>query len=113
MTENIFNKWKEGLEKTRKVTFGRIANFLGTSELDDNTWDELEALLVQADMGLETTDSVIQAVKSAVKEQGLTHNDEVLQALKAELLDRLEEPKFPDFSLHPTVIILVGVNGSG
>ena len=113
MTENIFNKWKKGLEKTRKVTFGRIANFLGTSELDDNTWDELEALLVQADMGLETTDSVIQAVKSAVKEQGLTHNDEVLQALKAELLDRLEEPKFPDFSLHPTVIILVGVNGSG
>ncbi len=42
MTENIFNKWKKGLEKTRKVTFGRIANFLGSSELNDDTWDELE-----------------------------------------------------------------------
>ncbi len=113
MTENIFNKWKKGLEKTRKVTFGRIANFLGTSELNDNTWDELEALLLQADMGFETTDSVIQAVKTAVKEQGLTHNDEVLQALKDELLTRLAEPNLPDFSIHPTVIILVGVNGSG
>ncbi|QRN83809.1 signal recognition particle-docking protein FtsY [Chloroflexota bacterium] len=113
MTENIFNKWKKGLEKTRKVTFGRIANFLGTSELNDDTWDELEALLLQADMGFETTDSVIQAVRLAVKEQGLTRNDEVLQALKDELLERLAEPVFPDFSKHPTVIILVGVNGSG
>lgn len=113
MTENIFNKWKKGLEKTRKVTFGRIANFLGTSELDDDTWDELEALLLQADMGFDTTDSVIQVVKTAVKDQGLTHNDEVLQALKDELLDRLAEPAFPDYSNHPTVIILVGVNGSG
>jgi len=113
MTENIFNKWKKGLEKTRKVTFGRIANFLGTSELNDETWDELEALLVQADMGFETTDSVLEAVKAAVKEQGLTRNDEVLQALKAELLARLEEPVFPDYSAKPTVIILVGVNGSG
>lgn len=113
MTENIFNKWKQGLEKTRKVTFGRIANFLGTSELNEDTWDELEALLLQADMGFETTDSVIQAVKSTVNEQGLTHNDEVLQALKAELLNRLAEPVYPDFTSAPTVIILVGVNGSG
>jgi len=113
MTENIFNKWKKGLEKTRKVTFGRITNFLGTSELNDDTWDELEALLLQADMGFETTDSVIQAVKLAVKDQGLTQNEEVLQALKAELLNRLAKPVFPDFATHPTVIILLGVNGSG
>lgn len=113
MTEKIFNKWKKGLEKTRKVTFGRIANFLGTSELTDDTWDELEALLLQADMGFETTDSVIQAVKLAVKDQGLTQNEEVLQALKVELLNRLTKPVFPDFATHPTVIILLGVNGSG
>lgn len=113
MTENIFNKWKKGLEKTRKVTFGRIANFLGTSELTDDTWEELEALLLQADMGFETTESVLEAVRDAVHEQGLTRNEEVIQALKQELLNRLETPVFPDFESHPTVIILVGVNGSG
>ena len=113
MTENIFNKWKKGLEKTRKVTFGRIANFLGTSELTDETWEELEALLLQADLGFETTDSVVDSVKEAVGEQGLTRNDEVLQALKQDLLSRLDVPVFPDFMAHPTVIILVGVNGSG
>ena len=113
MTENIFNKWKKGLEKTRKVTFGRISNFLGTSELNDDTWDELEALLLQADMGFETTASVIQTVRADVQERGLTRNDEVIQALKQELLARLNTPTFPDLVSRPTVIILVGVNGSG
>jgi fused signal recognition particle receptor len=113
MTENIFNKWKKGLEKTRKVTFGRISNFLGTSELNDDTWDELEALLLQADMGFETTASVIQTVRADVQERGLTRNDEVIQALKQELLARLNAPTFPDLVSRPTVIILVGVNGSG
>jgi fused signal recognition particle receptor len=113
MTENIFNKWKKGLEKTRKVTFGRIANFLGTSELSDETWEELEALLLQADLGFETTESVITSVKEAVHERGLTHTDELLQALKQDLLSRLDTPVFPDFNAKPTVIILVGVNGSG
>ena len=113
MSENIFKKWQKGLEKTRKVTFGRIANFLGTSELDEDSWEDLEALLIQADMGLDTTVSVIKAVREKVHEEGLTQTDELIGALKSELLERLAEPELPDFSEEPTVIILVGVNGSG
>jgi len=113
MSENIFKKWQKGLEKTRKVTFGRIANFLGTSELDEESWEDLEALLIQADMGLDTTVSVIKAVREKVHEEGLTQTDELIGALKNELLVRLAEPELPDFSKEPTVIILVGVNGSG
>jgi len=113
MSENIFDKWRKGLEKTRKVTFGRIANFLGTSEIDEGTWEDLEALLIQADLGMDTTTMVIDAIKKRVHEEGLTHTDEILQVLKDELLMRLAEPEFPDLSQQPTVIILVGVNGSG
>lgn len=113
MSENIFKKWQKGLEKTRKVTFGRIANFLGTSDLDEESWEDLEALLIQADMGLDTTVSVIKAVRERVHEEGLTQTDELIGALKDELLKRLAEPELPDFSEEPTVIILVGVNGSG
>ena len=113
MSEKFFEKWRVGLEKTRKVTFGRIANFLGTSELDDDTWEELEALLIQADMGVETTQVVIDALRKRVHEQGLTQTDELKAALKDELIERLAEPKLPDFNVRPTVIILVGVNGSG
>jgi len=113
MSESIFNKWQKGLEKTRKVAFGRIANFLGTSELGEETWENLEALLIQADLGMETTMTVIDAIRETIHQQGLTHNNEVMQALKEELLNRLVEPEFPDISGQPTVIILVGVNGSG
>lgn len=113
MSENILNKWRAGLEKTRKVAFGRIANFLGTSELDDETWENLEALLIQADLGMDTTSTVLEVLKLRVKESGLTHTDELISALKEELVSRLAEPQPPDFKVQPTVIILVGVNGSG
>ena len=113
MSESIFTKWKNGLEKTRKVAFGRIANFLGTSELDDETWEELEALLILADMGIKTTMSVIQSVRDKVQQNGLTQKNELINALKAELITRLDAPVFPEFDETPYVIMLVGVNGSG
>jgi fused signal recognition particle receptor len=113
MSENLLNKWRAGLEKTRKVTFGRIANFLGTSELDDETWEDLEALLIQADLGMDTTLAVIDALRKTVNERGLTHTGELINALKEDLITRLAEPVLPDFTSQPTVIILVGVNGSG
>ena len=113
MSENIFDKWRKGLEKTRKVAFGRIANFLGTSELSDDTWEDLEALLIQADMGMETTMDVIDSLREKVFNEGITQSEELIEALEDELVNRLEEPLFPSFSEKPTVIILVGVNGSG
>ncbi|MBW6465048.1 MAG: signal recognition particle-docking protein FtsY [Brevefilum sp.] len=113
MSDNIFNKWRAGLEKTRKVTFGRIANFLGTSELNEETWEDLEALLIQADLGMDATLAVIDALQKTVNEQGLTQTEELIKALKEELIKRLAEPELLDFAVHPTVIILVGVNGSG
>lgn len=113
MSENVFNKWRKGLEKTRKVAFGRIANFLGTSELNDETWDDLEALLIQADIGIETTMDVLDSMREKVHQKGLTQSEELIEALENELTDRLGEPTFPSFREKPTVIILVGVNGSG
>jgi len=113
MSENVIEKWRKGLEKTRKVTFGRIANFLGASELSDETWEELEALLIQADMGLETTTEVVESLQTKVHELGLTKTGEVLDALREELLNRLSKPELMVFSVKPLVILLLGVNGSG
>ncbi len=113
MSENVFNKWLKGLEKTRKVTFGRIANFLGTSELDENTWENLEALLIQADIGVDTTIDVIETLQQKVHELGITHTTELVDVLKEVLVDRLRVDEDLDYSAKPTVIMLVGVNGSG
>ena len=70
-------------------------------------------MLIQADLGVETTLDVIDALKKRVRDEGLTTTGELDQALKDELIARLQEPILPDFSHKPTVIILVGVNGSG
>ncbi len=113
---DFLNKWKEGLNKTRKVAFGRIATVFGATDIDEDTWDELEAILVQADLGIETTEEIVAALKEKVFETGLTRSDELQDALRDELLKRLDPtPDINDVinSQHPAVVLLVGVNGSG
>ncbi|MBT3391516.1 MAG: signal recognition particle-docking protein FtsY [Chloroflexi bacterium] len=113
MSENVFNKWKTGLARTRKTTFGRIANLLGASEIDADTWDNLEALFIQADMGLETTEELIDALKVAQQKDGLTRTDELRATIKSELIARLDAPPPLKMDAQPSVILVVGVNGSG
>jgi fused signal recognition particle receptor len=110
---NIFNKWKEGLQKTSKATFGQIANLLGATEISDEIWDDLEALLIQADLGMETTDEVLDALEERVDREGLTRANELKTGLREELRKRLSSPPPIDFQHNPTVVLIVGVNGSG
>lgn len=111
---DIFSKWLNGLERTRKQTFGRISTLLGTSDISADTWDDLEAALIQADMGLETTQSVIESLQSVVQKEGLTKAAELQEKLRAELINRLDPPPAELFpSVQPIIILLVGVNGSG
>jgi fused signal recognition particle receptor len=109
----FLSKWKSGLSKTSKSAFGRLAGLLGATEITNQTWDELEALLIQADVGIETADSVLTSLKDSVKREGLTKSSELKPLLWAELRSRLVIPPPLDFSIHPSVVLLVGVNGSG
>ncbi len=113
MSENRFTTWKQGLSRTRKTTFGRIANFIGTSEITTSTWDDLEPLLIQTDMGIETVNKITTALKKRVSEEGLTRAEELRSALKEELLTRLDAPPELIFGDIPSIILIVGVNGSG
>lgn len=111
---DLFNKWKSGLDKTRKMAFGRIATLFGTSEISDETWDELEAVLIQADLGIETSDLVLAAMRKKVVDEGITRADELQNCLREELINRLDPaPVTFSFSEKPAIILLVGVNGSG
>jgi fused signal recognition particle receptor len=111
---DLFSKWKEGLERTRKVAFGRIATLFGATDISAETWDELESILIQADLGIETTDSVIQALRRRVTQNGLTKSVELQEALRAEMVKLLIPAPPLDLSASkPAVILLVGVNGSG
>jgi fused signal recognition particle receptor len=107
------SRWRAGLSKTGKAAFGRVASLLGATEITSETWDDLETLLIQADLGMETTASVIDSLKRIARERGLLRSEELNSALRAELRSRLDDPPTLDFSAHPMVILLVGVNGSG
>lgn len=110
----IFPRWKEGLVRTSRAAFGRLASVFGASEIRQDTWDELEALLVQADMGIETAESVLDSLRTITRSQGLTHAAELRSFLAVELRSRLDPPPALDILENkPAVIFLVGVNGSG
>lgn len=112
MTE-IISRWRAGLAKTSKATFGRIAGILGATEINANTWEELEVLLIQADLGVETATEIIESLQRLVRDEGLLRSDELERALRAELRNRLDEPPALEWTEHPSVLLVVGVNGSG
>jgi fused signal recognition particle receptor len=109
----LFSRWRAGLSKTSKSAFGRLANLLGATEINPATWDELETLLIQADVGIETTRDVLDALQRIVIDRGLTRANELREILRADLRSRLMPPPVINWIAQPSVILIVGVNGSG
>jgi fused signal recognition particle receptor len=106
---------QQSLRKTRQAIFGRVMTLLGENQLTDQTWDDIEALLIQSDMGLQTAQDVVKSLRSRAAEQGLTTLDQLNAALSDVLVDTLpaSKPFNLDKSLLLNVILVVGVNGSG
>ena len=105
---------RKGLQRTRQSFFGRIAQALGSTEIDDETWDDVEGLLIQADVGVETTIHLVERVRERVRKEGLTRQDQLQQALQEELRALLNAP--PPLNLSGrdlSVVLVVGVNGCG
>lgn len=110
---DVFAKWRSGLAKTSKTAFGQLATLFGITEITQETWDDLEALLIQADLGIEITAEILEALRRLVQSRGLTRAEELSGELRAELRDRLMSPPVLDWKNKPSVIMVVGVNGSG
>jgi fused signal recognition particle receptor len=108
-------KIRDSLTKTRRSFFGQISGLLGGGEITEDTWEDLEALLVQADVGVNTTVALVDRLREQV-DRGNARNTEALEdSLKTELLGLLGNPT-PMTIDEPrllTVALIVGVNGSG
>jgi len=105
---------RDSLARTRQSAFGRIATLLGQSEITEETWDELEAMLIQADVGVSLTQTILTKLKERVKAEGLIRAEALKAVLRAELRAQLGEAARPlNLTASPTVLVLVGVNGSG
>ncbi len=108
------SQWKDALSRTRRVALARFGNLLGTSEVDDSFWETLEASLIQADAGVETSLAIVEALQAQARLEGWQERREGLHALRLELTSRIKrEPPTLLFDTTPQVVLLVGVNGSG
>ncbi len=106
--------FRRGMSKTRGSFFGRISQLIGATEIDDETWEDIEALLLQADMGTATTMYVVDEVKERVQQQGVTTADGAQDVLKDILREIISAPPALDLEgRNLSVILIVGVNGSG
>src|SRR5215216_2384466 len=109
----FFEKWKSGLAKTSKTAFGQLAQLFGATEITSETWEDLETLLIQADGGIETTEEILEELRLIVRDQGLIKSGELYEALQNELRKRLDPPPTLEWNHKPSVLLVVGVNGSG
>jgi len=108
-------KLKLGLAKTRKQLGGQLTSLFGGGKIDDETYDELETILLTSDVGVTATQKLLDNLKKRVKKEQLEDTTALKGALKSELyavLSPLE--KALDTNTHsPFVIMLAGVNGAG
>ena len=106
--------FRRGLSKTRQSFFGRISQMLGNTEIDEDIWEDMETLLIQADVGFNTTVKVMDELQDRVRAEGLTKTDQLQGALKDSLSGLLEFPPAMNISGRElSIVLVVGVNGSG
>ena len=111
----FFEKIKQGLKKTKDGIFGQIDGLLKSFvKIDEELLEELEEILILADVGLETTDKIMDGLRERIRDGRLKEPSEVKEALKditCEIMDEDVEPM--TLETKPSVILVVGVNGVG
>ena len=111
-----YSRLKQGLSRTRgQLSNGLGAVFLGRKTIDAELIEELETILLMADVGIETTNYVLDTLTTRVSRQALSDSGALLESLKQTLIDVVapSEESLTLASQSPTVILMVGVNGAG
>ncbi len=112
--ELVRPSFRDRLAKARGAVSGYVGSILSRSTIDAETWDELEEALLLADVGAGPSQELLTAIRSTVKERGLTTPDELVEAVKDEMKARLAGPvDLARADTSPTIWLFVGVNGVG
>ncbi len=113
--KGFFSRLKEGLAKTRdNLVAGIDSIFKGFSEIDEDFYEELEEVLIMADIGVATTEKIIENLRQKVKEQKIKEIEVCRQLLVDSIKEqmRVDENAY-DFEKEVSVVMLIGVNGVG
>ena len=113
--KGFFAKLFAGLDKTRKNILGGVDTVLGAfTKIDEELFEELEEVLIMADIGVETTMNIIDNLRKRVKKEKTTDPQAIKSMLVDEITDILNEGADDDYELpKPTVMLVIGVNGVG
>ena len=110
----LFEKIKNGLAKTRDGVMKQVDGvFKSFTKIDEELFEELEEILVSADVGVETSEYIISELRAGVKKAGATDPAEVKKLLRTIMADMLSGGEALDLSTKPSIILVIGVNGVG
>ena len=85
----LFKKTEKGVKRTREAWWGKVVHLFDRPILSDELWDELEELLISADVGVNTTGKLIERLKQRVKREKIKETSVVRIALKEEMVSML------------------------
>ena len=113
--KGFFSRLASGLTKTRNsIVSGIEAIFTGSSNIDDDFYEELEEILIMADLGINATTAIIENLKAKVKENKIKEPSECRELLMASMKEQMGLPEDAyDFENKKSVVLLIGVNGVG
>ena len=110
----FFDKLKEGLMKTKNAVFGQVNEVIKNfRKVDESLLEELEEIMICADMGTNTTEKVIEELRDRIKTENIKNADDVKTALCDILVKQIGEGEELNLSTTPSVILVIGVNGVG
>ena len=110
----FFDKIKAGLTKTRNALSNTLGSIFGSTEIDDDFYEELEESLILADLGVDTSVKAAELLRKEVKQQHLKTTEEAKAALKQILVEMLNVGDTQlNLSTTPSVVLVIGVNGVG
>ncbi|PTX17063.1 fused signal recognition particle receptor [Halanaerobium congolense] len=111
----FLQRLKDGLKKTKEGFVNKVSNiFTGRTNIDDELFEELEEVLIQADVGVKTTFTLIEKLKKDVEEEEITEPEELMEYFQKELKSLLQNDEGGfNFDNDLNIIMVVGVNGAG
>jgi fused signal recognition particle receptor len=116
-TTGIIGRLRSRLAKTRETFAVQVRTIFRRGTIDDELFDDLEATLIQADLGVKTTLELVEKMRARVKRNGLKEAQQLYTVLEQELIGLMkpleETAEAPTEEKHPFVILMIGVNGVG
>ena len=110
----FLDKLKAGLKKTKDAIFGGLHKIAKTfTRVDDDMLEELEEMLIEADVGVETTEEIIEELRDRIKDGRLKEPEQINSALKEIISGMIGDGEPLNLSTTPSVILVIGVNGAG